>query len=69
VHTLPEPPSKKRGEALPKDIEAIVLRCLAKHPDQRFQTADELAAELAACADFANAHQLAARERDRASVL
>jgi eukaryotic-like serine/threonine-protein kinase len=64
VHTVPDPPSKKRGEALPKDIEAIVLRCLAKNPDDRFQTADELTAELAACADFTNALQLAARERD-----
>jgi serine/threonine-protein kinase len=66
VHTPPDPPSRKRGEALPRDIETIVLRCLAKNPDDRFQSADELAAELAMCADFADAHQMAARERDGA---
>ena len=66
VHTPPDPPSKKRGRPLPADIEAVVMRCLLKNPDDRFQTADELAAELAACADFADAAQMAARERDGA---
>jgi serine/threonine-protein kinase len=68
VHTPAEPPSKKLGMPLPRDIESIVLRCLAKNPDERYQTADELAAGLAACSDFADAAQLAARERDGAAV-
>ena len=68
VHTPAEPPSRKLGSQLPRDIEAIVLRCLAKNPDERFQTADELATELAACGDFADAALLATRERDGASA-
>jgi serine/threonine-protein kinase len=42
------PPSQIRAE-IPADLEAIVLRCLAKHPADRFQDAASLAAALAAC--------------------
>jgi serine/threonine-protein kinase len=66
VHTPAEPPSNKLGSPLPRDIEAIALRCLAKNPDERFQSADELATELAACGVFADAAHVAARERDAA---
>jgi len=69
VHTPAEAPSNQLGSPLPRDIEAIVLRCLAKNPDERFQSADELATELAACGVFADAAHLAARERDGASPL
>jgi serine/threonine-protein kinase len=43
----PRPPSGKRGQALPEALEAIVLRCLAKDPDDRFRDASELGAALA----------------------
>jgi serine/threonine-protein kinase len=42
------PPSQLRPD-IPADLEAIVLRCLAKHPADRFQDAASLAAALAAC--------------------
>jgi serine/threonine-protein kinase len=47
VHSEPEPPSRHGGLLIPSDLEAIVMACLAKHPADRPQTADELAARLA----------------------
>jgi serine/threonine-protein kinase len=43
-----KPPSAYRPD-IPADLEAIVLRCLAKHPADRFQDTAELSAALAAC--------------------
>ena len=43
------PPSKHRGD-VPSDLEAVVIRCLAKKPDDRYPDARALAAALAACA-------------------
>jgi len=43
------PPSQLRPE-IPADLEAVVLRCLAKKPDDRYPDARALAAALAACA-------------------
>jgi len=42
-------PSLARGEPIPGDLEAIVLRCLDKDPAKRFVDAFELAEALAAC--------------------
>jgi serine/threonine-protein kinase len=42
------PPSRLRSE-IPADVEAVVLRCLAKNPAERFQTAAELRQALADC--------------------
>jgi len=49
LHERPAPPSRWRGEALPGDVEAIVLRCLEKDPAARYATARELADALDAC--------------------
>ena len=43
------PPSQLRAE-IPKDLEAVVLRCLEKSPADRFQRADELGEALSRCA-------------------
>ncbi len=46
ARSLPEPPSKRLGTALPKGLEDLILKCLAKDPANRPQTADELKTEL-----------------------
>ncbi len=47
-----EPPSlpSQLREHLPADLEAVVLRCLAKKPADRYRTIDEVEKALAACA-------------------
>jgi len=50
LHTDPEPPSKRLGEAVPEDIESVLLACLAKDPSERPQSASELLDRLHACA-------------------
>jgi len=44
-----EPPSRVRPR-IPEDLERVVLRCLAKRPDQRFPDAEALEQALGACA-------------------
>jgi serine/threonine-protein kinase len=43
----PRPPSTLRG-GIPPEVETLVLRCLEKDPEKRFQTADDLGKALAA---------------------
>lgn len=43
---LPEPPSHFAAQALSPRLDALVLRCLAKDPEERFPSAAELAVEL-----------------------
>src|SRR5438552_103568 len=43
---VPEPPSKLRPD-VPHDLDAIVMRALAKEPDQRYGSAEEMDADLA----------------------
>jgi serine/threonine-protein kinase len=49
LRELPEPPSQHRPDVSP-DLEAVVLRCLAKDPADRFEHAKQLDDALAACA-------------------
>jgi serine/threonine-protein kinase len=44
-----EPPSRVRP-GIPQDLERVVLRCLAKSPDERFPDAEALEQALGACA-------------------
>jgi hypothetical protein len=43
------PPSRHRPD-LPEDLERVVLRCLEKHPADRFPDAEGLHAALVSCA-------------------
>jgi serine/threonine-protein kinase len=45
VQEAPEPPSKLNPDVTPA-LDAIVLRCLAKNPANRYQTADDLREDL-----------------------
>lgn len=49
----PAPPSQRRSD-IPSDLEQVVLRCLAKRPEDRFQDALSLAQALADCASAAD---------------
>ncbi|MBW2456733.1 MAG: serine/threonine protein kinase, partial [Deltaproteobacteria bacterium] len=51
MHAEPVPPSKRLGEQLPESLEALILRCLEKKPEDRPQSAAELLGALEACAD------------------
>ena len=45
----PVVPPSQIVKSVPSDVEALVLRCLAKDPNQRFQSAIALSEALAAC--------------------
>ncbi len=47
VHTEPIPPAKL-NPAIPARLEAVIMKCLAKSPADRYQTGEELAQDLAA---------------------
>jgi serine/threonine-protein kinase len=51
LHTKPELPSARLGAPVPGDVEAIVMSCLAKSPDDRPASADALRSQLLACID------------------
>jgi serine/threonine protein kinase len=57
ITTEPRPP-RQFDRSLPRDVETIVLKCLAKDPIQRYQTAGELADDLRA---FLDGRPIAAR--------
>jgi eukaryotic-like serine/threonine-protein kinase len=49
LHTTPEPPSARAPRPVPADLEALLLRCLAKSPSDRPASARELRELLLAC--------------------
>src|SRR2546425_2298735 len=46
LSAIPEPPSKIRP-GVPHDLDAVVMRALAKEPEQRYGSAEEMDADLA----------------------
>ncbi|HYX12629.1 MAG TPA: Stk1 family PASTA domain-containing Ser/Thr kinase, partial [Candidatus Acidoferrum sp.] len=45
LSTTPKPPSKLRPD-VPRELDMVVMRALAKNPDERYQSADEMEADL-----------------------
>src|ERR671932_1289662 len=43
---VPDPPSRKRPD-VPRDLDLVVMRALGKDPEERYQSADEMDADLA----------------------
>ena len=54
LHSAPEPPSKRLGAPIAPDLEALILACLAKRPEDRPATALLLRERLRACAAAGN---------------
>jgi DNA-binding NtrC family response regulator len=50
TNTAPQPPSRKVISAIPAELDALVLECLAKEPDRRPASSDILSERLAALA-------------------
>ncbi|MEY4544482.1 MAG: hypothetical protein RL685_677 [Pseudomonadota bacterium] len=50
LHSLPEPPSARLGRPVAPDLEALLLACLAKRPEERPSSADALRERLRGCA-------------------
>ena len=72
AHEPVVPPSEHCPE-IPADLEAVILRCLAKNPADRFQNTAEMADALAACqsADGWSRRQAAewwSRQEDRIPI-
>jgi serine/threonine-protein kinase len=59
VHTEPVPPAKL-NPTIPAGLEAVILKCLAKNPANRYQTGEALAQDLAALRVNPNATALLA---------
>jgi serine/threonine protein kinase len=70
VRETPQRPSERRGEPVSADLEDLLLRCLAKRPEDRPASAAELLAALSACASAGSwsTEQAADWWRDAASA-
>jgi eukaryotic-like serine/threonine-protein kinase len=52
LHSPPETPSARSGHHIPDDLERVVLRCLAKRPAERYDSARTLQRALDRCAEL-----------------
>ena len=46
LSAVPEPPSDAAARTIPRELDLVVLRALAKDPDDRYQSAEEMDADL-----------------------
>jgi eukaryotic-like serine/threonine-protein kinase len=69
VHSAPLPPSKRRGAALPTELEALILACLAKSPGARPASAAALRAALLPLAECWTVEHARASESRQLRVL
>jgi serine/threonine protein kinase len=51
ISRMPERPSARLGAPVPRDLEDVVMKCLAKKPDDRYPTVEDVERALSACAD------------------
>jgi eukaryotic-like serine/threonine-protein kinase len=65
VRLEPVPP-RRIDAAIPRDLETIVLKCLAAEPSQRYQTAQALVADLRCCLEDRPIHARRASGLERA---
>jgi serine/threonine-protein kinase len=49
LHSIPEPPSERLGAPISAELERLILKCLAKDPEERPTSAAELEANLSSC--------------------
>jgi serine/threonine-protein kinase len=49
VNMVPQRPSARLGQPVSPELEAVILRCLAKLPQHRYERVEDLDAALAAC--------------------
>ncbi len=61
LNTPPPLPSARTALPIPADLEAVIMRCLAKDPAERFGDAAAFAAALNACQDAGGWNQVMAR--------
>lgn len=52
LHDQPVPPSQRLGRKIPSDLEALIMACLAKNPEQRPLGAEAMSETLARCEAF-----------------
>ena len=62
VEAKPVPPSRRTELPIPRELDEMVLHCLAKDPDQRPQSAEDLLAMTERCALCATWSRTAARQ-------
>ncbi|MDX1708496.1 MAG: serine/threonine-protein kinase, partial [Desulfobacterales bacterium] len=62
LHQKPLPPSQRVTDSIPTDLEAVVMRCLAKKPEDRPQSAGAMSEMLAQCQDFGRWTRVMAQE-------
>jgi eukaryotic-like serine/threonine-protein kinase len=62
AHLMAPPPPPSQFVTIPQDLERIILRCLAKAPQDRFETTEDLRTALRNCGEFGQWNEAKSRE-------